>query len=312
MFLKKTTKSRLFFLVALLCACALFIAGCSGASRNTGGDSKGDASRGSFMSGSPRGETAAGEEAQERPAGENRTGPRFVIRTGSLDLIVADVRQTMAEVERLTADSGGIVSESNLYEVSSEQYACELSLRVPEDRFDSFIARMEELGEAADIRKGSEDVTLTYLDLETRIENLQAEERRLREILTEASSVDDILKVEQELFRVRGEIETMTTEFTYLQDRVALSTIKLRLREKPMVGQTISQKPFANMGERLKEAFFRSINFIFSAAAFVLVALTALLPVLTIVVLIILAVVGVIRTLRRRKGVPSGGQPPDF
>ncbi|NMD42262.1 MAG: DUF4349 domain-containing protein, partial [Firmicutes bacterium] len=178
--------------------------------------------------------------------------------------------------------------------------------------FDSFIARMEELGEAADIRKGSEDVTLTYLDLETRIENLQAEEERLREILTEAGSVDDILKVEQELFRVRGEIETMTTEFTYLQDRVALSTIKLRLREKPMVGQTISQKPFANMGERLKEAFFRSINFISSAAAFVLVALTALLPVLIIAILIILAVIGVIRALRRRKGAPSGGQPPDF
>lgn len=308
MFLKQRVKGRRLF-IALLCICSVITAGCA-ASKDAFRDVGESAPKANSMA-SIDSSGGAFQETAEPQLEENRKEPRFVIRTGSLELIVADARKIAEEVGQITAETGGLVSESQIYEVSNGQYAAELSLRIPENRFDSFIARLEELGEAADIRKASEDVTLTYLDLETRIKNLQAEEERLREILIEAKTVDDILKVEQELFRVRGEIEAMTTQFTYLQDQVAFSTIRLHLREKPIAGQSISQKPFANLGERLKEAFYQSINFISSAAAFVLVALTALLPVLIIVALIVFAIVAVRRALRRRKS-PPGGQSLDL
>ncbi len=307
MFLKQGVRGRLLLFTALLCICSMIAAGCA-ASKDTYGR-VGEIAPGSDFLGSSN-EGAPPDTAGPLP-GEQRKGLRFVIRTGSLELIIVDARKSAEEIGQLATAAGGIISESQLYEVGSGQYAAELSLRIPESRFDSFIAQLEELGEATDIRKASEDVTLTYLDLETRIKNLKAEEERLREILTEAKTVEDILKVEQELFRVRGESEAMTAQFTHLQDQVAFSTIRIFLREKPSAGQSISQKPFANLGERLKEAFFQSINFISSATAFILVALTALLPVLVIVALIIVAVVALRRALRRRKS-PPGGHSPDL
>ncbi len=110
---------------------------------------------------------------------------------------------------------------------------------------------------------------------------------------------------------MRGEIELLTMNFTRLQDLVAFSTIELYVNEKAAGIEKISPKPFENMGKRLRDALFGSINFISSATTFILVALTALLPVLIIIALIVLLVLGLVRAVKRKKGhIPPGGKPP--
>ena len=304
-------KLHLLFLVALLCLCSMIIAGCSAASKNTASDFNEappmDAGEGVRMG--SEAEYSDQEQSEQNSLSQVRS--RYVIRTGSMLLTVLNTRDTVEKVEQMTAAGGGIVSESNIYEFREGQYAAELTLRVPETQFDSFIARLQDLGEAANVHKNSEDVTLPYLDMETRIKNLTAEEERLRDILARAKTVEEILQVERELSRVRGEIELKTMNFTYLQDQVALSTIQLSIREEVIGTQTISQKPFDNIGKRMKEALFRSINFISSAAAFILIALTTLLPVLLIIFLLVLLIFWLIRATRRKKeSIPPGGQPP--
>ncbi|NLA27772.1 MAG: DUF4349 domain-containing protein [Firmicutes bacterium] len=236
---------------------------------------------------------------------------RYIIRTGSLMVTVPNTRETVEKVEHMITAGGGIISESNVYEFREGHYAAELTLRVPENTFDSFIIQLQELGEAANIHKTSEDVTLPYLDIETRINNLKVQEERLREILAMADYVEEVLEVERELSRVRGEIEVLTMTFTHLQDQIAFSTIELSIREEYIDTQTISQKPFENIGKRIKETFFRSINFVSSAAAFILIALTALLPPLLIITVFVLLIIWLVRTIRRKKeGRPPGGAPP--
>ncbi|WP_461369785.1 DUF4349 domain-containing protein [Candidatus Darwinibacter acetoxidans] len=296
---------------ALLCLCTVLMAGCSASSE--GGIAGGDYSGVAPGNGEWKSEEELPPIAEdEERGGEELSGSlRYVIREGSLTLTVEDTRETVEEIERMTAESGGLVSESRIYESREGYYTAEMVLRVPENEFDRFISRLQKLGEALNIHKSSEDVTLPYLDLETRIKNLEAEEARLREILAQAKTVDDILQVERELSRVRGEIELKKMNFTRLQDQVALSTIHLLVREGAIRSQAISQKPFENMGQRMKEALFRSINFIASAIAFILVALTALLPVLVIIALLVLLILLLARARRRKKeNIPPGGQTP--
>lgn len=293
-----------------LCTLLLAAAGCSAATQDAGNLAESappkNSEQGSWISDY---DYDGMERAQQD--GQSQVKPRYVIREGHLTLTVLDTYETVEKIEQMTASSGGIISESNVFQFREGQYAAELTLRIPEMEFDSFIGRLQDLGEAADVQKNSEDVTLPYLDMETRIKNLKAEEERLREILAQAGNVEEILQVERELFRVRGEIEAMTTEFTHLQDLVALSTIRLAIREEVIGAQNISQKPFENMGKRLKEALFRSINFVSSAAAFVIVALTTLLPALIIIGLPVILVIRLIRLLRQKRGGhPPGGQPP--
>lgn len=301
-----------FFWVSLLCFCLMLVTGCSASPKESafGYDNEAPIEQGGME------EYEGDYYAESKSEGELNTPSRtvttrHVIRTGSLTLSVSDTRKTVEQVEKMTADSGGLVSESNVYEYSEGRYSASLTLRIPEKQFDVFIARLQDMGETDDVRKGSEDVTLPYLDMETRITNLKTEEERLREILDMAGNVEEILQVERELSRVRGEIELLTMNFTQLQDLVALSTIELYVNEKAAGSEKISPKPFENMGKRLKDALFGSINFISSATAFILVALTTLLPVLIIIAIIVLLILGLVRAAKKRKGhIPPGGQPP--
>lgn len=313
MFFQKNRSRYLVVLVLLLFLWTTVITGCSTASKDAAlhyEETLPDETVEDVRMGIEPSLSTAGPERSEQN-NLSKIKPRFVIRTGSLTLTVFSTRETVEQIEQMTVSGGGIISESNVYELRGGQYAAELTLRVPETKFDSFITRLQDLGKTDNIQKNSEDVTLPYLDMEARIKNLRAEEKRLREILSTAKTVEDILQVERELSRVRGEIEAMTTEFTYLQDQVAFSTIQISVKEEAIDTQTISQKPFENMGNRMKEALFRSINYISSAIAFVLIALSTILPVLMIIALPALLIFWLLRANRRKKeSAPPGGQPP--
>ncbi len=296
--------------ISLLCFCLMIFTGCS-ASKESAAD---------FNYASPREHSimddGGGDYYEESgSATEDQSSPqavtRYLIRTGSLHLLVPDTRKAVEQIEKMTADSSGLVSHSSVYEHHEGHYSASLTLRVPEKQFDNFMIRLQDLGEAENVQKGSEDVTLPYMDMEARIKSLKTEEERLREILDMAHNLEEVLQVERELSRVRGEIELMTMKFTHLQDLVSLSTIELYINEKTAGSEKISPKPFDNLGMRLKDALFSSINFISSATAFTLIALTTLLPVLIIITLVVLLVCGIVRAVKKKKrAVPPGGQPP--
>jgi hypothetical protein len=226
---------------------------------------------------------------------------RRVILTGQMELTVKDTRETVSRIKSIVAAAGGIVSNAEISELKEGLFAAGMTLRVPAARFDSIMDQLEGLGKAARTRFDDRDVTMEYLDLEARLKNLRAQEERYREILDLAITIDDVLKVERELNRVRGEIEAMSAQFTYLQDQVAFSTINLWIREEAIATQAISPAPFENLGTRIKESFVRSINTISTVFAGLIVSLAYLLPVLAILtVAVILVRCLVIRRARRK------------
>jgi len=226
---------------------------------------------------------------------------RFVILNGSMELAVNDTRETVRSVQEIVSKADGVVSSSYIYEIREGQYAADLTLRIPAARFEKIMEQLQELGKVGPINTGEADVTMQYLDLETRIENLKTQEERLREILEMANTVEDVLKVESELGRVRSEIEVMSSQFAYLQDQVSYSTINLTIREELIATQEITPAPFANLGARMTEALVRSVNFIMAAAASMLVLLTAALPLVLILAVMALFIWRLVVVVVRRK-----------
>ncbi len=226
---------------------------------------------------------------------------RFVIRNGSIDLTVENTRETIKTIQTLVTAAEGIISYSNVYEFREGLYAANLTIRVPQDRFDAVMSQLEPLGKAANIQTGQDDVTMQYVDLESRLNNQKAQEARLVEILEMAENVEEVLEVERELFRVRGEIESMTSQFNYLKDQVSYSTINISLREEIIPTQTISPGAFDKFGERLLQAFVGGINFVFRAISSVAVALVALIPVFALLALIIYLIILISRKISRKK-----------
>lgn len=235
---------------------------------------------------------------------ESASAVRYRIRTGSLDLTVTSTRETVEKVRQIVDDTGGYISDSYIYTVKENLYHANLTLRVPENRFDAVMEQLRDLGKFSDERTGSDDVTMPYLDLEARLKTLEAQEVRLRELLARAESVEDLLNVERELQMVRQEIESLSAQFKHLQDQVRFSTISVNLREEQITATAITSAPFAHLGARMKEGLVHSINFVLAALAGIMVLLVSLLPALIVLALIALVIRVIIIRLRRWRRPP--------
>ncbi len=226
---------------------------------------------------------------------------RHVIRNGSIDLTVRNTRETIKTIQQMVSAADGIISYSYVYEIREGVYGANLTIRVPQERFDSMMAQLEPLGKAANIQTSQDDVTMQYVDLESRLNNQKAQEARLVEILEMANNVEEVLEVERELYRVRGEIESMSAQFRHLRDRVNYSTIELRMKEEVIPTQTISPGAFENFGEKLLQSFIGGVNFVLRAVSAVAVALSALLPVLILFGVIGYLIFIITRRVSRKK-----------
>jgi hypothetical protein len=79
----------------------------------------------------------------------------------------------------------------------------------------------------------TEDVTEEYTDTDARVRNLKKTEERLLDHLSKAFLIDNTLKIETELSRVREQLERLEGRLRYLGHRVRFSTIAVTLQEKP-------------------------------------------------------------------------------
>lgn len=106
-------------------------------------------------------------------------------------------------------------------------------LRVPVDKFDSIVQKVVGLGEIEKNTRTSQDVTEQFYDIEARIKNKKAEEKSLTKILDERTGkLEDVLKIETELSRVRGEIEQLEGKIRVLENLSSLATLTLSVRER--------------------------------------------------------------------------------
>ncbi|MBS4007091.1 MAG: DUF4349 domain-containing protein [Clostridium sp.] len=203
-----------------------------------------------------------------------------LIRTAEIALDVENIDDALAKIRLAATMADGYAAELSISGADGERFAW-LTLRVPVAKLDRVLTEIELVGKRTNLRMGDQDVTLQYVDLEARIRNAERQEGRLLEILARAETVEDILRVEQELARVRGQLETMTAEFRYLSDQVDFSTISVSLKETPTASPTITGSGLRGVWQRGLAGLIDSVNamlvglgnglvFLFTAAPYLL------------------------------------------
>jgi len=171
------------------------------------------------------------EELDESEITDELTEDRKIVKTGSMTLEVGNITETMDEVAEMADELNGYVVSSYKYEYE-RGVSGRIIIRVPSEKFEEAFARLRQLATAVPYETTTAtDVTEEYVDLEAQLNNLRATEAQYLALLEKAENVEEMLMVQKELSKVRGEIEQIEGRMQYLEQTSETSLIEVNLEE---------------------------------------------------------------------------------
>ncbi|NTU71125.1 MAG: DUF4349 domain-containing protein [Coriobacteriia bacterium] len=322
-------RSRTTLTVRSLCSIVLVVsllalAGCGGASTRTAMDvgTGGAAVSPSYDPGAAKsdvgGAPVADELAVSSTTEPSPTGDMLVITNAGIGIEVKNLEEAVESVRAIATKHGAQIANLSVYSgsetvVTPEPYpmassgdyvaptpgGASITLRVPSDKLPAAEREIGALGKVTSQTSSQDDVTQQHVDLKARLKNLEAEETRLRAFFTKATKVSEMLAIEQELARVRGDIESMRAQIDYLERQAALATLTVTLSQP---GALVS--PAAG-GWGFAAAIRDGVRGGAAVTRGLITVLLAMLPLIVLGVLLFLAIRAMVRGRRRRHAAAS-------
>ncbi len=233
---------------------------------------------------------------------------RKVIRTASLGLLVEDVSKSTKDLTDLSARLGGWVENQNVYEYVAGSLQGNITLRVPEGRFNEALVQIKMLAVRVQNEQiNSSDVSAQVVDLEARLKNERAKEAQYVLILKNAVKISDVLEVTNALSGVRGQIEQLEGQINYLARQTSMSTISVSLTP---VGNAKDVGNDWKPGLVVKESFKNLIVSLTALASGIIIFVIQVLPVLLFQLAFIALVMVILFKIGKRLYVYLGGNLP--
>src|SRR3989338_9353612 len=188
---------------------------------------------------------------------------RMVVRNSHLSLKVKNVPETARQIVSFVESKGGYMVDSSISN-PEEAAVGSITIRVPEDSFDQTLEYFRSLAmKVVSENLTGTDVTDQYLDIEESLAILERNKARFEEIMEQAVEIDDILRVQQEIFNLQNQIDSLKGQQQYLEQTSKLSLVTLYLAtdelslpyapEQPWRPQVIFQKAVRSLLTNLQD-----------------------------------------------------------
>lgn len=271
-----------------------------------GGDSDGSFYYRSDTNGA-YGETQAAAPSEPSPEGVSTN--RKLIRTVTLSLETEEYDVLLDGISQRIAACGGYVeymSADTRY--SSDSRYATMTVRVPANRLEEFVTSVSGISNVVQRSERTEDVTLSYVDLQSHASALRTEQERLISLLAEAENLSEILEIEDRLTYVRYELESMESQLRTYDNLVEYATVSLSVSEVKKLTPTVEK----GFWEKIGDGFMDSLSSIWeglkSFFSFLVIALPYLLVIAVIVGVILLIILLCVRK-SRKKAAKRAAQP---
>jgi hypothetical protein len=278
----------------------------------------------------PRGAGEVGDQPTALPQLDGTPQPggspgvRRIIKNGELNLVVDELVRAIDRSTQIALDAAGYVLSTETSTQGPVKSAT-MKMGVPSEAFEDVMRQLR--GQALEVRwerSSGQDVTEEYVDLQSQLTNLQATQARLREFLNQAQNVEEALKVNAELSRIEGEIETIQGRMNYLSNRAAYSTITLSLEQispTPTVTPTPSITPTPTVTPTMTPIVWRpgetfdsaqiTLQYVLRGLGDVAIWAAVICVPLALVALVLLLPLLLLRRALRRRGGRSATPPAD-
>ena len=202
------------------------------------------------------------------------------VETENFDGLLANVN---ARVDQL----GGYIESSNVYNGSYttnfRSRSASITARIPADNLDQFVTELADWSNVIRKNEYVEDVTLTYVDLESHKKALQAEQESLLAMLEKAETIEDIITINSQLTSVRYQIESMESQLRTYDNKINYSTVYLDVEEIATYEPYVAK----STGERISEGFMNNVYKVTDGIKEFFIELIIALPILFVAAVVI-------------------------
>lgn len=186
-------------------------------------------------------------KSEEAPVGNEKateTAEKYtdkIVYTANIRTQTTSFDETITQLEKMVDTYGGFsqytdISGQDYYDSTSnttkvvDRYA-QYTVRIPSDKFASFMDSAQGLGNVLESSKTAENVTSQYTDYEAQLASLKLQESRLMEMMEKADKVEDLIQLESRLSEVRYETDRIERNLRNLQMQISYSTVNISIQE---------------------------------------------------------------------------------
>ncbi len=226
---------------------------------------------------------------------------RKLIRTFNIQIQTKEFDDVTAGIQAKVQELGGYIESASMdsgsaYYNNYNRYSY-MTVRIPSDKLDGFVENIKETSNVTNISESTEDITLNYVDVESRKTALETERDRLLELLEKAETVEDIITIEGRLSEVRYQLESYTSQLRTFDNQVDYSTVHIDITE---VDRETKAEP-KTFWQEVSENFGNSIYGLGQGIRGLAIWFLGSSPYLVLWAVVIGAVVFTVRIIRRKK-----------
>ena len=199
--------------------------------------------------------------------------------TARVRITTVEFDKARAGVERAVTEIGGWFRQLDASGSQGQARALRATVMAPAARLDDVLAAVKALGTLIDESKQAEDVSDQIVDVQARLSNARNTEQRLVDLLRQRTGkLSEVLEAEQQIGRVRGEIERLDAQRQRLERRVTYAALTLEVREELPPRVDLGPKPVASMfNEAFQSGLTQGLTSLLGFALFVVGFLPMLL-----------------------------------
>lgn len=237
---------------------------------------------------------------EEGAAGATAT-ERKLIKNVDMNVETREYDKLLASVENKVTELGGYIESLDAYNGSSyynyrSTRNANMTIRIPKDCLDEFLNTVSDLGNVTSRSENVQDVTLTYVDLQSHRDALQTEQERLLQLLEQAESIEDIITIEQRLSDVRYQLESMESQLRSYDNQVDYSTVYLYIDEVEVYTPVEEETTW----ERISAGFMDSLKSIGEGIKEAAIWFVIHIPYLVIWAIVIVIIVLILKKIKKR------------
>ena len=232
--------------------------------------------------------------------GENQNSNRKLIKTVDMQVETTEFDVVVSKLTEKVDTAGGYIEQSDVYGdtgSSDDVRRASYTIRVPKNKLDNFLEAVAENSNITRKSESVEDVTLQYVDVQSKKEALEVERQRLLELIAEAQDIDTVLVIESKLTDIRYELESLESRLRTYDNQVDYSTVHISVVE---VKVYTPPKPESRL-DKLVEGFTSSVKGVIEDVLDFFVGLIIILPYLVVWGLIIFAFVSIVKFINKKR-----------